>query len=166
MNNDPTENYLLESRIRRGKLIELTSLLERFIDMFIAAHFSKNRFAKAELISILASNLFQSENKRKIFFRLIKKHHMPFYEKNKTIFEKISSVYAERNVYAHHPVTTNAEAIKLFNKNGTSTFGKFDEDENMERTSPIKEFDTHCKNASDCTTTIRQLLEKMKYLTI
>jgi len=117
------------------------------------------------LTSILASNLFQSENKRKIFFRLIKKHHASFCEKNSTILEKISSVYSERNIYAHHPITTIPKALERFHKNKTITFGKFD-DEDMERMSPLKEFDIHCQNASDCATIVRQLLEKMKYLTL
>ena len=156
--------YIEESRKRRGIIIEVTVTLERFIDIFIASHFCSDKHRKAELIyQLLTTRFLGAESKRQIFLELLDVHENGFYKENGDMLSKIRYIYTQRNLYAHHPILTNSDALKSFANTKAITLAKFDAKQ-VERVMPYEEYMQTVTDASECATLIRMFMEKRKYL--
>jgi hypothetical protein len=157
-------SYFEETRRRRGLIIEKASMLERFIDIYIASHFCYLYWAKIEFMkTVLASSLFNAERKRRLFDKLIKKHELRFAHEEKETLNRIRSIYSYRNKYAHQPIIASDEALELFRNKDAITLLKYDDKEELTKLH-LKEFNEHIADADKCAIKIRLLLEERKYL--
>ena len=156
------DEYMDETRRRRGTIIEQTVIIERFIDIYIASNYCGHKSKRDALISdVLASRHLSAESKRKIFMDMLAKKEKRFLKQNEKQLDKISDVYIWRNYYSHQLIVADEEAVKRYSKNKSITFFRFsDGKKNLTK----DEYFQLIKKAADCATLVRKLLQRRKYL--
>lgn len=96
----------------RGKIINETIVLEKFIDNFLSIYFGGTKPKQKELFELVFCNdRFNFSAKYEVFNYLIKSHYPSFSKENPTFSTDIKKIIEDRNIMAHYLLDTRDEAV-------------------------------------------------------
>jgi|SRR5688572_12711490 len=156
--------YVEETRRRRGKVIECSVIIERFIDIYIASRFCSRKKKFGLMQYVLSTRFVSAESKRQIFFELLEKFEPKYFKEHQDVLSKISKVYTARNLYGHQLLVADEDSVNRFKNKKVITLAVLSDKKEVKKLLPVDEFKQICKTADNCATVVRELLEKRKYL--
>lgn len=109
----------------RGKILEVLSEFEFWIDYYITRHFTNSIDKEDEFMCLIIAPNVTFRNKIEIFQVLVNKYHPQFKENHKTFFADFIEIVDRRNEVAHLRVDTRPEAIRQFYDEQILSFIRF-----------------------------------------
>ncbi len=112
----------------RGAIINDAIMVERLIDFYISNLYGETKEKATELRDWVFTERISFESKIQLFALVIDKHNSKFKKDNPDFLKELIHIVEQRNIFAHYLCFSDDEAMELFHKNGSLTFGKYKND--------------------------------------
>lgn len=113
-NDKRLQEILVDGASYRGEVLNTVIVLERMIDVYIAAYFCTDPQKRTEMILLLLGNeRINFESKRAIFAEIIKTGSTEIKKDRPDIGKEITAVMEHRNKLAHYVLDSSPDALAL-----------------------------------------------------
>ena len=108
----------------RGRILQLTIEMETLIDIYISEYFVHDEDKQRELTMLILSPKVNLAAKTEILSYLLAKNPDNKASDIKILTENITTIIAERNIFAHWPVDFSKPALQLYEQEKSVKFIK------------------------------------------